>query len=68
MKRNDRLTTTEVKRMPLAEFERRFGFRPTDALEKQYFAATAERLPAFQRAALEAGVMGAIDLSDVVME
>lgn len=67
MAKNDRLTPTDVKAMPLAEFEKRFGFRPTDALEKQYFAATAKRLPAFQRAALEAGVMGAIDLSDVVM-
>ena len=67
-KRTDRLTPADVKVMTLAEFERRFGWRPADALEKAYFAATAERLGAFERAALEAGVLGDIDITTVVME
>jgi hypothetical protein len=67
-KRNDHLTPTEVKAMPLVEFERRFDFRPADALEKQWFAATGSRLTTFHREALQAGILGPVDLSDVVME
>jgi hypothetical protein len=51
--------------MPLADFEKQFGFRPVDAFEKKWFAVTATRATDTVRsfAALED-----IDLSDVVME
>lgn len=68
MKPNDELSPAEVIRMPLSEFEERFGFRPVDALEKKFFAINAKRPERFQREALEAGVMGDLGLEDVNME
>ncbi len=62
------LTPSDVKKMPLAEFEDRFGFRPTDALEKYWFASNAERLTPLYRDALLAGVCGPFSLDDVVMD
>ena len=55
----------DVIRMPLADFEKRFRFRPVDAFEKKWFAVTGKRATDTARAfaALED-----IDLSDVVME
>jgi hypothetical protein len=57
MKQNEELTPRDVCTMPLAEFEERFGFRPVDALEKHFFAATGSRPSALQREAIEAGVL-----------
>ena len=68
MRPNGELCPAEVIRMPLDEFEERFGFRPSDALEKHYFAVNAKRLEPFIREALEAGVLGDIQLSHVVMD
>jgi hypothetical protein len=67
-KRNDKLTPQEVKRMGLKEFEQRFGFRPVDALEKQFFAATGKRPMFIQREVMMAEVLGPVDTSDVVMD
>lgn len=62
------LTPEDVIRMPLAEFEQRFGFRPIDALEKKHFAVTGKRPDQFMRDALEAGVAGETRLDNVIME
>lgn len=67
-KPNDELTVREVIAMPLDEFERRFGFRPVDKLDKKWFAVAARRIQPFDRAAIEAGVIGDYNLDDVVME
>ena len=63
-----RLTPADVIAMPLAQFIAVFGFRPADALEKHWFAATAKRITPFERDAIAAGVFGEVDLSTVVME
>jgi hypothetical protein len=68
MKHNEDLTPAEVIKMPLNEFEERFGFRPVDALEKHYFASNAKRLEPHVREAIEAGVIGPVSLDHVVME
>lgn len=65
---NDQLTPDDVIKMPLAEFERRFGFRPVDALEKKHFAVTGNRPNQLVRDAIEAGVIGASSTEGVVME
>lgn len=66
---NDQLRPADVIRMPLAEFERRFGFRPSDKLEKKWFAITATRLTDGNRQALTSGVVGGLgNLDGVVME
>jgi hypothetical protein len=52
--------------MRLDEFEARFGFRPADALEKKHFAGS--RPSQLIRDALEAGITGDTDLSNVIME
>lgn len=63
------ISIADVLAMPLAEFEERFGFRPTDALEKHWFACSGERITQQSRAAIKAGVLGDTpDLSHVVME
>lgn len=67
MKLNHELSPAEVTVMPLQEFEQRFGFRPTDALEKHYFAVNAKRLEPNIRAALEA-ILDDVPLNHVVME
>lgn len=63
-----RFTPQDVIRMPLAEFERWFSFRPTDALEKHFFAATGTRMLPIHRAAIALGLCDTPDLSNVVME
>lgn len=70
MKSNDGLSPEDVKAMPLAEFEKRFGFRPVDALEKKFFATTGSRPDALQREMIEAGLFEppVDDLSTVAME
>jgi hypothetical protein len=70
MKPIGELGVSDVVAMPLAEFEKRFGFRPVDALEKKFFAATGKRPDAMQRAAIEAGILEPpkTDYSQVVME
>jgi hypothetical protein len=65
---NDELTPADVIAMPLHAFLARFGFLPTDALDKKWFAATGTRITPFQRAAHAAGVLGEDDLSHVVMD
>lgn len=62
------LEVRDVIRMPLAEFKKRFGFVPVDALEKKYFAITGNRPTQFQREAIEAGVVRDLSCDDVVME
>jgi hypothetical protein len=56
-KPNSELTPQEVIAMPEDEFERRFGFRPVDALEKKWFAVTTKRLDSLSRGAIEAGLL-----------
>lgn len=69
MKSNRDLSPDEVVRMSLSEFELHFGFRPSDALEKYWFAINAARLDDVCREALEAGIMGDIpNLDHVIME
>lgn len=63
-----KLYPEDVIKMPLAEFESRFGFRPFDALEKMWFAVNATRISNLQREAIAAGVIESGDLSQVVME
>lgn len=65
---SERLTPHAVIIMPLADFEQRFGFRPTDALEKAYFAKTGKRLHPMTRSMIQAGLAGPSDVSRVVME
>lgn len=67
-KANKNLTASEVCRMGLREFERRFGFRPVDVHEKQFFAAVAVRPSLTELAALRAEVLGPADLSHVNMD
>jgi hypothetical protein len=61
-------TVEDVIKMPLAEFEGRFGFRPVDALEKKHFAVTGNRPDQFIRDAIAAGVIGETNLDGVVMD
>ena len=63
----DKLTPEAVIKMPLREFEQRFGFRPADALEKRWFAITGKRLDETSRLAIECGITPRGDLSQVVM-
>lgn len=66
---NDELRMADVIRMGLGEFAWRFGFRPTDALEKWWYAMTRERLDAAQRRDFKSGkVAGPGDLDGVNME
>jgi hypothetical protein len=69
-KSNARLSPDEeeVVAMGLKEFERRFGFRPVDALEKFWFASNAQRIAPATRDAIDAGVMGEYELSHVNMQ
>lgn len=67
MKTED-LSTEDVIKMPLAEFESRFGFRPCDALEKKHFAICAKRLTRFERDVIETGILGDLSIDGVVME
>ncbi len=62
------LTPTDVISMPMDEFEKQFGFRPGDALEKKWFAVTGERITSLQREAIMSGILEAGDLSGVIME
>lgn len=66
--REDELSPDDVIKMPIAEFEQRFGFRPVDALEKKHFAVCAKRPSQFERDAIEAGVLGDLSLNGVVMD
>jgi hypothetical protein len=63
----DKLSPEDVIKMPLIEFVRRFGFRPVDAQEKKWFAVTGNRIDDISRGAIEAGIIGDDDLSNVVM-
>lgn len=65
--RNCDLTPSDVKAMPLDEFAERFGFRPTDALEKWGWAMQGERISDLTRDAIQAGVIDMPDLDDIVM-
>lgn len=51
----------DVKVMGLAEFERRSGFRPRDAYEKFFFAATGARPSPIDLEAIRAGLLGQLD-------
>lgn len=62
------LTPADVIAMGLTRFEHIFGFRPTDALDKHFFAVNARRIDSGQRLAIAAGVIGEVDLSHVNME
>ena len=65
------LSPEDVMKMPLDEFEQRFGFRPVDALEKKWFAVIAKRILPIQREMIAAGILddvGSDDLSNVVMD
>ena len=63
------LNSTDVIAMSLALFEQQFNFRPTDALEKKWFAVTGNRLTVQMRSMLEASAITKADsLTDVVME
>jgi hypothetical protein len=64
----DALDPMDIIEMPLARFKELFGFRPVDALEKHYFAATGKRIDALSREAINEGVLGDVDLSHVIME
>jgi len=55
----------EVIKMPLADFEKTFGFRPKDALAKKWFAISGRQISDVVRAFAE--LEGEIDLSEVVM-
>ena len=55
----------DVIRMPITDFEKKFGFRPVDAFEKKWFAVTGKRATDFAR---DFAKIADIDLSDVVME
>lgn len=68
MKSNDQLTPQEVIAMGLRVFRQRFGFRPRDAYEKQFFAATGKRPTLVQYEAIRAGVIGSIDISTINMQ
>lgn len=61
------LAPEDVKKMPLDEFQKRFGFRPVSAIEKHYFAAMGKRPDAMQLVMIEQGVLGLIDTTGVVM-
>jgi hypothetical protein len=61
----ERITPEQVIAMPLAEFERVFGFRPADRREKHWFAVTGTRLDDISRAAIEAGIIGAANVDHV---
>lgn len=62
------LCPSDVMAMPVDQFEKVFGFRPMDALEKYWFAVNARRISEIQRAAVAAGIVGEIDLSQVRMD
>ncbi|MBR9800574.1 hypothetical protein GYB59_02210 [bacterium] len=66
-KPNNQLTPGEVKIMGLAEFERRFGFRPVDKLDKWSFALRGQRISSDARAAIGCGLIPHPDLSVVLM-
>lgn len=69
MKHDTSLDPKEVLAMPLAKFERLYGFRPVDALEKQWFATTGKRLPLDALGRVFIRVADSVpDLSGVVME
>lgn len=65
---NDKLTPADVKAMPLAEFEARFGFRPTDALEKWGWAMQGVRINDMTREMMRIGIIDTPLLSGIVME
>jgi hypothetical protein len=67
MKSIEQLTPDDVKAMPLDEFEKRFGFRPVDALEKWGWAMQGKRITPDTRALMTAGILDVPDLDDVVM-
>ncbi len=60
------MTPDEVIKMPLSDFEKTFGFRPKDALDKKWFAITGKRITDTTRA-FTLHLMDEIDLSEVVM-
>jgi hypothetical protein len=59
------ITSEQVISMSLADFERIFGFRPADRQEKHWFAATGKRLDPTSRAAIEAGLVGTVNVDHV---
>jgi hypothetical protein len=56
-KTNEQLTPADMRRMKDEEFQERFGFVPTDKLEREFFIATGKKLTQFQRALIEAGLL-----------
>ena len=50
MKHDTTFGPKDVLAMPLAKFERIYGFRPADALEKYWFAVNGKRLNDITRA------------------
>jgi hypothetical protein len=57
----------EVIKMPLDDFEKAFGFRPRDALDKKWFAINGNRITETTRA-FALHLMGDLNLSDVIMK
>jgi len=68
MKPNSKLTPQEVRTMPLDTFEKRFGFRPVDALEKEWFTMLGKRIDQLSRDMIAAGIIPPGDLSQVIMK
>ena len=62
------MTPDDVLAMPLDEFERTFGFRPVDAIEKKWFAMLGERLNPICRAYIiasdEVGDLSKVNMDD----
>lgn len=67
MKPTQLLTSKDIKRMPLDEFEKKFGFRPKNAMEKYFFACNGERASQLTIMAMEAGVIGKVNTDDIIM-
>lgn len=60
------MSPEEVIKMPLADFEKMFGFRPTDALAKKWFAISGKQITDVVRAFAE--LEGEVEMSEVVMK
>ena len=64
----NQLTPAEVKAMPLAEFEKQFGFRPVDALEKWGWAMQGVKINQLARDMMRIGIIDKPSLADIVMD
>jgi hypothetical protein len=65
---NNGLTPHDIRAMGLIEFRNRFGFRPADALEKDWFIANGRRIDSACRAVIESGALGELDYSAINMD